>query len=162
MTEYSTEQIEGLERYFGFLVHDVARLMRVEYDRRVKPYGITRSQWWVLAHLHKQDGVTQSELADVLEVGGVTLCRLLDRLEERELIERRSDPKDRRAKRVYMTTRSNREMAGMIDTGHDLNQEVLVHLTLEQREQFIDMLWGVKKNLQQLDQEFRQGKRKSA
>lgn len=162
MTEYSAEQIGGLERYFGFLLHDVARLLRVEYDRRVKPFGLTRSQWWVLAHLHKEDGVTQSELADVLEVGGVTLCRLLDKLEARGLIERRPDPNDRRAKRVFMTTRSGIEMDGMIRTGHDMNQEALAHLDPAQREQFIDMLWGVKQNLQRMEQEHQLAKRRTA
>ncbi len=162
MPEFSTQQLEGIERFFGFLLHDVARLMRVEYDRRVKPFGLTRSQWWVLAHLHKEDGVTQTELADLLEVGEVTLCRLLDKLEAKTLIKRQPDSSDRRVKRVFLASRSNPEMDGMFNTGYELNQEALEHLSPEQRDQFIEMLWGVKQNLLRMDQEYRQEKRKSA
>ena len=58
---------EDLSRNFGFILNDVARLMRTAFDRRVKALGLTRSQWWVLNHLFRNDGVTQSELADILE-----------------------------------------------------------------------------------------------
>ena len=71
---------EDLSRNFGFLLTDVARLMRTIYDRRVKSLGLTRSQWWVLNNLFRNQGVTQSELADLLEIEKPTLGRLLDRL----------------------------------------------------------------------------------
>jgi DNA-binding MarR family transcriptional regulator len=141
-------------------LHDVARLVRVEYDRCVKPFGLTRSQWWVLAHLHKEDGVTQTELAEVLEVGGVTLCRLLDRLEAKGLIERQPDPKDRRVKRVFLAARSGTEIDGMFLTGHDLNKKALAHRNAHQLDQFIEALWGVKQNLQRMGQEHQREKRK--
>ena len=63
---------EDLSRNFGFILNDVARLMRTTFDRRVKSLGFTRSQWWVLNHLFRNDGVTQSELADILEVEKAT------------------------------------------------------------------------------------------
>jgi len=63
---------EDLSRNFGFLLNDVARLMRTTFDRRVKALGFTRSQWWVLNHLFRNDGVTQSELAEILEVKKAT------------------------------------------------------------------------------------------
>ena len=72
---------ENVERNFGFILHDVARLLRTEYDRRVASLGLTRSQWWVLTHLYRNEGVTQTELADVLELERPSLGRLLDRLE---------------------------------------------------------------------------------
>ena len=87
----------------GFLVHDVARLMRVAYDRRAKALGLTRSQWWVLNNLYFNEGITQSELADLLDVEKPTLGRLLDRLEAKGWIARQADRHDRRAKRVYLT-----------------------------------------------------------
>jgi DNA-binding MarR family transcriptional regulator len=71
---------EDVSRNFGFILHDVARLLRTVFDRRVKSLGLTRSQWWVLTHLFRNPGATQSELADVLEVEKATLGRLLDRL----------------------------------------------------------------------------------
>ena len=72
---------EDLSRNFGFLVNDVARLLRTAYDRRVRALGLTRSQWWVVTHLFRASGVTQSELAEMLEIEKPTLGRLLDRLE---------------------------------------------------------------------------------
>ena len=60
---------EDLSRNFGFILNDVARLLRTTFDRRVKSLGLTRSQWWVLNHLLRNDGTTQSELAEILEVG---------------------------------------------------------------------------------------------
>ena len=73
-------------------MHDVARLMRVAYDRRARALGLTRSQWWVLNHLYFNEGITQSELADVLDVEKPTLGRLLDRLEAKGWVERRGRP----------------------------------------------------------------------
>ena len=72
---------ENLERNFGFLVNDVARLLRTTFDRRVRALDLTRSQWWVLNHLFRQDGVTQSDLAEILDIEKATLGRLLDRME---------------------------------------------------------------------------------
>ena len=82
---------EDLSRNFGFILNDVARLMRTAFDRRVKALGLTRSQWWVLNHLFRNDGATQSELADILEVEKATLGRLLDRMEQKGWV-RREEP----------------------------------------------------------------------
>ena len=75
-----------LNRNFGFLVHDIARLMRVAFDRRGRELGLTSSQWWVLTVLYAKEGVTQSELAAFMELEKATLGRLLDRLEEKEWV----------------------------------------------------------------------------
>ena len=64
---------EDLSRNFGFILNDVARLLRTAFDRRVRSLGLTRSQWWVLNHLFRNDGTTQSELADILEIEKATL-----------------------------------------------------------------------------------------
>ena len=95
-------QREDLSRNFGFILHDVARLMRVTYDRRMRAIGLTRSQWWVLTHLYRNDGVTQSELADILEIEKPSLGRLLDRLESNGWVRREEHAGDRRAKRVFL------------------------------------------------------------
>jgi MarR family transcriptional regulator, transcriptional regulator for hemolysin len=87
----------------GFLVHDVSRLRRSVVDRVLKPLGVTRSQWWVLAFLSRRDGMAQVSLADELDLGKVALGGLVDRLEASGLVDRRSDPADRRVKRVYLT-----------------------------------------------------------
>ena len=70
---------EDLSRNFGFILHDVARLLRTTFDRQVRHLGLTRSQWWVFNHLFRHDGAIQSDLADILEIEKATLGRLLDR-----------------------------------------------------------------------------------
>jgi DNA-binding MarR family transcriptional regulator len=88
---------------FGFLIHDVSRLRRIVVDRALKPLGVTRSQWWVLAFLSRRDGMTQTALSIDLDLTKVAIGGLLDRMEASGLVERRSDPKDGRARRVYLT-----------------------------------------------------------
>jgi DNA-binding MarR family transcriptional regulator len=88
---------------FGFLVHDVSRLRRVVIDRSLKPIGITRSQWWVLAFLSRRDGMTQTALAADLDLTKVAVGGLLDRLDAAGFTERRADKRDGRAKRIYLT-----------------------------------------------------------
>jgi DNA-binding MarR family transcriptional regulator len=88
---------------FGFLIHDVSRLRRIVVDRALKPLGITRSQWWVLAFLSRHDGMTQTSLANDLDLTKVAIGGLLDRMEASGFVERRSDPSDGRARRVYLT-----------------------------------------------------------
>jgi MarR family transcriptional regulator, transcriptional regulator for hemolysin len=111
----------------GFLVHDVSRLRRTVFDKALKPLGITRSQWWVLAHLSrgKEHAMMQTELANVLDIGKVALGGLLDRLEANGYIERRADPVDRRAKRVAITDAGERLLESMQEHANTLNQEML-------------------------------------
>ena len=91
----------------GFLIHDVSRLRRTVVDKALRPIGVTRSQWWVLANLsrHNGEGMMQTELAKVMDVGKVTLGGLIDRLEATGVVARQADPSDRRAKRVIITPR---------------------------------------------------------
>ncbi len=88
---------------FGFLIHDVSRLRRIVVDRALKPLGITRSQWWVLAFLSRHDGMTQTSLASDLDLTKVAIGGLLDRMEASGYVERRADPNDGRARRVHLT-----------------------------------------------------------
>jgi len=88
---------------FGFLIHDVSRLRRIVVDRALKPRGVTRSQWWVLAFLSRRDGMTQTALAADLDLTKVAIGGLLDRMEVGGYVDRRPDPKDGRTRRVYLT-----------------------------------------------------------
>ena len=94
------------ELRLGFLVHDVSRLRRSIVDRALKPLGVTRSQWWVLAFLSRADGMSQVALAEELDLGKVALGGLIDRLEKTGFVSRRSDAEDRRVKRVFLTKKS--------------------------------------------------------
>ncbi|NIO42080.1 MAG: MarR family transcriptional regulator [Burkholderiales bacterium] len=138
---------EDLSRNFGFLLHDVARLMRNTYDRRMKALGLTRSQWWVLTHLYRKDGVTQSELADILEIEKPTLGRLLDRLESKGWIRRGDHAEDRRAKLVFLTEEIGPAMKAMRSAAAELRRDALAGLSDDDQRQFVDILLAVKANL---------------
>jgi DNA-binding MarR family transcriptional regulator len=138
---------EDLSRNFGFLLNDVARLMRTVYDRRVKSLGLTRSQWWVLNHLYRNDGVTQTELADLLEIEKPTLGRLLDRLEAKGWVRREDDASDRRAWRVYLTDEIAPAMRELRTVAAELRRDALAGLSAAERERFVDTLLAIKANL---------------
>jgi MarR family transcriptional regulator, transcriptional regulator for hemolysin len=86
-----------------FLLHDVARRMRTRADQRARKRGMTRAQWVILIWLERQPGLSQNELAALVEVEPITVGRLIDRLEARGLVERCADPKDRRVWRLRLT-----------------------------------------------------------
>jgi MarR family transcriptional regulator for hemolysin len=88
---------------FAILINDVARMLRTYADHGAASFGMTRAQWAVLVRLERAEGLKQSELAEMLDIQPITLTRLVDRLCENGLIERRSDPHDRRAKRLHLT-----------------------------------------------------------
>lgn len=96
------------EDYIGFLISDVARLMRTAFDRRVRELGLTRAQWMVLTRLHRRAGASQSELADMMEVERASAGRLIDRLEAKGWVERRVPASDRRVNRIYLTPEAER------------------------------------------------------
>lgn len=83
-------------------VHDVARLARVIIDKRARIHDMTRAQWVMMLWLERKPGITQKELSDVLEVEPITVARLVDRLEQRGMVERRADPSDRRIWRLHL------------------------------------------------------------
>ena len=141
---------EDLSRNFGYLVNDVARLMRTVYDRRVRSLGLTRSQWWVLNHLFRNPGAKQTELAAILEIERPTLGRLLDRLERKGWVRREPDAHDRRAWRVHLTPAAEPAMRKLRKQAFGLRRDALAGLSARQREQFVDALLAIKTNLSRL------------
>ena len=111
----------------GFLIHDVSRLRRTVVDKALRPMGVTRSQWWVLANLsrHNGKGMMQTELAKVMDVGKVTLGGLIDRLEASGLVKRQADPTDRRAKRVVMTPKGIKLLADIQEIATEVNARIM-------------------------------------
>src|SRR5258705_7043158 len=97
----------------GFMLADVARLMRRDFKQRLKDSWLTHAQARVLVHTSRNEGIRQIELAEMLEVQPITLARLLDQLAEVGLIERRPDPKDRRAHHVYLTDAATPHLASI-------------------------------------------------
>jgi MarR family transcriptional regulator, transcriptional regulator for hemolysin len=94
-------------REFLFAMHDVARLLRTLGDQRARAMNMTRAQWSVLKRLEMSEGVKQAELADLLDLQPITLARLVDKLAGLGLVERRDDPNDRRANRLYLTEKAS-------------------------------------------------------
>ena len=94
--------MDEFHRDLLFLLHDVARLLRVDADKRARLHGMTRAQWAILIWLERQPGISQKELSEILEVEPITVARLIDRLEARGMVERRPDPRDRRIWRLHL------------------------------------------------------------
>lgn len=138
---------EDLSRNFGFLVNDVARLLRTAYDRRIREINLTRAQWWVLTHLYRGNGVTQTELAETLEIEKPTLGRLLDRLEEKGWVRREHDARDRRVWRVHLTKEVEPALRTMRALAGDLRRDALSGLSEAEAGRFVDTLLAIKGNL---------------
>ncbi|MEO3474252.1 MarR family transcriptional regulator [Roseomonas sp. CAU 1739] len=118
----------GGEFRIGFLVHDVSRLRQAVFDQAMKPHGVTRAQWWALAQLTRHDprgGMTQAELARLMELGKVATGAMVTRLEAAGLVSRRADASDRRLNRVFVTHRGSRILERMITVGRELNATLL-------------------------------------
>lgn len=141
---------ENVSRNFGFLLNDVARLMRTVYDRRIRELGLTRAQWWVLTHLFRSDGITQTELAEVLEIEKATLGRLLDRLQAKGWVRRTHDARDRRIWRVRLTKEVEPALRTMRAIAAELRRDALAGLSAAERERFVDSLLAIKANLLRL------------
>jgi MarR family transcriptional regulator, transcriptional regulator for hemolysin len=108
-----------------FLISDVGRLLRTYADQKARLHGMTRAQWAVLLRLERREGLKQSELAEALDIQPITLTRLVDRLCANGLIERRADPNDRRAKKLYLTPAARPLIARIIDRVEELSVTVL-------------------------------------
>ncbi|MBI1179716.1 MAG: MarR family transcriptional regulator [Alphaproteobacteria bacterium] len=134
---------------FGFLVHDVSRLRRTLFDQEMKPLDVTRSQWSVLAMLSRggNNGVTQVDLARLLDVGKVTVGGLVDRLESSGHVERRPDPADRRAWRVFITGKGYDTIALMQGVGNALNASILAGVSEADLRVTEETLARVKQNI---------------
>lgn len=134
-------------RQIGFLIADVARLMRSSFDRRVRKLGLTRSQWLVLSRLQRYPGISQSELAEMLEVERATAGRTIDRMERRNWLVRRPDPADRRINRLYLTAEAEAVQAELARIAEQLLDDAMASLDAEEREALTEMMERVKAQL---------------
>jgi len=136
-----------LEREIAFNISDVARLLKTYADQRARDLGMTRAQWAVLARVERSEGLKQCELADTLDLQPITLTRLIDRLCDNGLIERRSDPEDRRAKRLFLTPAARPVLDGLARLGKDIMATVLAGIEPAAVEQLLAHLLTLKTNL---------------
>lgn len=138
---------KNFDKSFGFAIHDVARLLRISFDRQATNTGLTRAQWSVLAHLHRSDGVQQQTLAKLMDITPITLARHLDRLEVDAWIERRDDPDDRRAKRVFLNPKAGPMMELLSVLGQNVRTQAMAGISPEDEEKFMQVLLQIRANL---------------
>tara|TARA_R110000824_G_scaffold266287_2_gene455282 strand:+ start:2084 stop:2542 length:459 start_codon:yes stop_codon:yes gene_type:complete len=143
----------------GFMIGDISRLIRRTFDKRAKAIGVTRPQWRVLTWLQRHEGINQSALADMLELDAMTLCRMVDRLQSADMVERRTDPEDRRAWRLFLTQKGIALTEQLKPIGEQLLQEALNGVPARDRDQFQQLLEQFRSNLQSIDDEDSQQKR---
>ena len=129
------------------LLNDVARLIRTQADRRARAHGMTRAQWMILVRLRRCGGMTQRELAEILEVEPITVGRLVDRLAARALVEHRADPADRRVWRLHLTPAADPVLAEIDQVRIGFDAEATAGLTAERREAVIEALLLIRANL---------------
>lgn len=135
------------EATFGFLIHDVSRMMRNWFDTRAQHLGLTRAQWRVLIQLSAREGASQRELAEILEIDTVSLGRHIDRLERDNWLERRPDPNDRRVWRLHLTKAAGPTLDEMEALATELHDTALAGLEAEERDLLQGALHRIKANI---------------
>ena len=139
--------IDDVSDDIGFLLGDATRLLRRSFDERARMMGVTRPQWRVLALLKRFDGSTQVTMADMLDVEPITLGRMIDRLQDAGLVERRADPADRRTWRLHLTPEGEQRIEALRPTALALFDDALAVLDAAQRLELEAMLNVVRANL---------------
>lgn len=132
---------------FGQILTDSTRLMRRAFDERARGIGVTRPQWQVLTMLARHEGTNQGGLADLLDVEPITLCRMVDRLQDAGMVERRADPADRRAWRLFLTGKARDLLAELRPLALELIDEAMSGLSPSERDTLIGLLDRVRANL---------------
>lgn len=135
------------DQSIGFLLNDVARLLRRNFSRRAGDLGLPQAQWQALAYLSRQEGVNQVTLAETLEVQPITLARLIDRLQAAGLVDRRPDPQDRRAVRLYLTPAAQPLLDRMWAFAALSREDAMADLPDESRAALLQALQHMKRNL---------------
>jgi DNA-binding MarR family transcriptional regulator len=118
MEDFKTRDPDELQRNIAYLITDIARLYRTNFDREMKALGLNRSEWWLISYLCYFNGSTQQTLSELLDIGNAGMTKLVDRLEASGVVRRKAHGKDRRSKRIYLTERSM-PIAGEVDKASD-------------------------------------------
>ena len=136
--------------YIGYVLSDVARLIRTVFDRRVRSLVLTRAQWLVLSGVYRRPGARQTDLATMLEVDRASAGRMIDRMEKGQWVERRADAGDRRVKRLYLTPEARRVHARMWAIAERTVDDALTPLSPLERARFTGLAARVKEQLQSM------------
>jgi MarR family transcriptional regulator, transcriptional regulator for hemolysin len=130
-----------------FELSDVARALRTYVDQRAREHGMTRAQWGVLARLERDEGMMQTEMAEALEIQPISLVRLVDRLCEQGLVERRPHPTDRRANCLYLSDKGRARLAQMVPLGREISGNVLAAFSESDVAELLSKLLSLKRNI---------------
>ena len=139
------------EPSMGFLIADVARLMRRNFDRRAQQIGLTRAQWQVLSWLKRNEGISQAALADLLEMSPMTLVRLIDKLETAGLVERRPRPGDRRSYQLYLADHAHPLLDRLWEMGAETRRQAQAGISKADEALLFDVLTTIRRNLSEAD-----------
>jgi MarR family transcriptional regulator, transcriptional regulator for hemolysin len=139
----------GFGRNFGFLVHDVSRLIKRRFDRKARQtrLPITRRQAAVMLYIARNEGVSQSEVATWLDLEPIALVRMLDKLNDEGLVERRAHPTDRRVRTLWLTPAARPVVAQILAINMAIREETFAGMAPDARDTVIDILGGIKENL---------------
>jgi MarR family transcriptional regulator, transcriptional regulator for hemolysin len=145
----------SFEHSFGFILSDISRLARKEFDRRVRDLRLTRAQWLVLVHLARRPGCTQTELADAMQMQKITVSRHAGRLVRAGWIERRDDADDARAYHLYVSRKALPLIEKLAAVGEQLRAEFMHGLSGPRRTALVADLLHIKSNLVRMDSKTR-------
>ena len=139
----------GFGRNFGFLVHDVSRLIKRRFDRQARQTGlpITRRQAAVMRYVARNEGVSQTEVATWLDLEPIALVRMLDKLNDEGLVERRAHPTDRRVRTLWLTSAAQPVVTQILAINKAIREEAFAGMPPHARDTVIDILDGIKGNL---------------
>jgi DNA-binding MarR family transcriptional regulator len=143
--------IKTTDNTFAYLLHDVTRLMRKHFDRRATRLQLTRAQWRALKVIRREEGLSQSELADYLDMEPIPVGRVVDRLEKTGFVERRADPADRRRWRLHLAPKAHAIVDEMEVIGAGLREEALRGVKSADFDALLRVLAQIKDNLVALD-----------
>jgi DNA-binding MarR family transcriptional regulator len=139
--------IEESSADLGFLLHDVARLMRKRFEQHARGLGLTRSQWQALAYLSRNENISQTGLADLLDLEPITVSRVIDRLVDIGFVERVPHASDRRVWRLRLTTEGRSRLQQAREPGDKTRSETLEGISETDRARLIGALSAIKTNL---------------
>jgi DNA-binding MarR family transcriptional regulator len=135
-----------MDRNLGFVISDLQRLITTAMDKELKTLGLTRAQLRIILHLSREDGLTQVRIAEDLQMGKVAVGGLLDRLQDKVLIQRKPHPTDRRATHIFLTPSAEALYKPIVKSGRYVMDKMLAGISAQKQKELIDLLLTVKQN----------------
>ncbi|HVS25692.1 MAG TPA: MarR family transcriptional regulator [Gammaproteobacteria bacterium] len=142
------------DRSLGVLISDVAKLLRRSFDRRLQSLGLTQAQWRAIVNIARTEGMSQTALAECLEIQPITVGRLIDRMQNAGWVERRGHPLDRRAVQLYLTAKCQPILEEIHVRANDMMAECVTGVPAAAQKQLFDGLKRIKQNLATAEAKF--------